>query len=219
MSPAIKYGIPMTGLSFALVIIATSRPGSSLFSWHPTLMALGFLFLIPTGILLYTPHALASPKNRTAVHWGVMFSAGICAVLGFAAIYMNKIRLGKDHFTTLHGKTGLAAVIGMMLLSVLPSMVEMSVLVFSSTESFRPHRKIAEKIRSKSFTTLAHRTMATGFYCVGLFTVFTGLNTGVFTSNFGYPEQVLAKVLVCAFGLAALAQYARVIPSYKKHPE
>ena len=42
--------------------------------------------------------------SNTKLH-GIMASAGLlCAAGGFYVIYQNKISMGKDHFTTLHGK-------------------------------------------------------------------------------------------------------------------
>mmetsp|Transcript_17039 Transcript_17039/g.39031 ORF Transcript_17039/g.39031 Transcript_17039/m.39031 type:complete len:205 (+) Transcript_17039:115-729(+) len=84
------------------------------FSWHPFLMMIGMVGLMGTA-------ALTKKKggySNTKLH-GIMASAGLLlASGGFYVIYQNKINMGKDHFTTLHGKAGLTAFAGLSLPAV-----------------------------------------------------------------------------------------------------
>lgn len=88
---------------------------SGLFSWHPTLMALGFSFLMIEAILMFSPQSslIASAPRATKVklHWILQTSAVVAAVGGFAAIYYNKNIHNKLHFQSWHGCLGLCTVI------------------------------------------------------------------------------------------------------------
>lgn len=99
---------------FSVFMTALSRPGSSLFSWHPFLMTLAFSLFMTEAILLFSPHG--SPikqlphKTKGRVHWILQSLCASCAVLGLAAISYNKYLNDKPHFTSWHGFLGLLTV-------------------------------------------------------------------------------------------------------------
>uniref|UniRef100_A0A665SXT5 ascorbate ferrireductase (transmembrane) n=1 Tax=Echeneis naucrates TaxID=173247 RepID=A0A665SXT5_ECHNA len=109
-------------IGFSLFIGLLSRPGSSLFSWHPFLMTLAFSFLMTEAILVFSPHG--SPlkrfphKVKGGVHWILQCLSVSCAVLGLAAISYNKFLNGKAHFTSWHGLLGLLTVCVVVLQSL-----------------------------------------------------------------------------------------------------
>ncbi|KAK3793187.1 hypothetical protein RRG08_009486 [Elysia crispata] len=101
----------ISAIVFPLIIIVAAVPGSSLFSWHPTLMAIGFSLLMSEGIILFSRNSSLIPTwSRPDKAWihAILMGLGMCAVsLGFLAIYYNKKLGGKPHFTTWHGLFGL----------------------------------------------------------------------------------------------------------------
>ncbi|XP_071351052.1 transmembrane reductase CYB561D2 [Trachinotus anak] len=111
---------------FSVFITFLSRPGTSLFSWHPFLMTLAFSFFMTEAILLFSPHG--SPvkrlphKTKGRVHWILQCLCVSCAVLGLAAISYNKHLNGKPHFTSWHGLLGLltVCVAGLQSLAAVP---------------------------------------------------------------------------------------------------
>ncbi|GAA6221873.1 cytochrome b561 domain-containing protein 2 [Lates japonicus] len=111
---------------FSVFIALLSRPGSSLFSWHPFFMTLAFSLFMTEAILLFSPHG--SPikrfphKTKGRVHWILQCLCLSCAVLGLAAISYNKHLNGKPHFTSWHGLLGLltVCVVGLQSLAAVP---------------------------------------------------------------------------------------------------
>ncbi|XP_064374728.1 transmembrane reductase CYB561D2 [Dromaius novaehollandiae] len=102
-------------LGFPAAVALPARPGSSLFSWHPLLMALAFSFLLTEALLVFSPESSPlrafSRKVKVRVHWALQLLALLCALLGLGIISYNKHLNGKAHFVTWHGLTGLLAVL------------------------------------------------------------------------------------------------------------
>lgn len=67
------------------------------------------------AILLFSPYSsvlhLSERKLKVKYHWVIQVLSAVCIHLGFSSIFYNKVRNGKDHFVSWHGKIGLAAVI------------------------------------------------------------------------------------------------------------
>ncbi|XP_071388234.1 transmembrane reductase CYB561D2 [Centroberyx affinis] len=111
---------------FTVLVAVLSRPGTSLFSWHPFLMTLAFFLFMTEAILLFSPHG--SPikrfphKTKGRVHWVLQCLCVCCAALGLAAITYNKHLNGKPHFTSWHGLVGLVTVcvVGVQSLAAVP---------------------------------------------------------------------------------------------------
>ncbi|KAK7916619.1 hypothetical protein WMY93_012380 [Mugilogobius chulae] len=113
-------------IAFTVFLVFLSRPGSSLFSWHPFLMSLAFSFLMTEAILLFSSHG--SPirkfahKTKGRIHWALQGLCVTCAVGGLAAIAYNKHLNDKPHFTSWHGLLGLitVCVVGLQSLAAAP---------------------------------------------------------------------------------------------------
>lgn len=113
-------------IAFTLFIVFLSRPGSSLFSWHPFLMTLAFSFFMTEAILLFSPHC--SPvrkfahKTKGRIHWMLQCLCMTCAAAGFVVIVYNKELNGKPHLTSWHGLLGLITlcVVGLQSMAAVP---------------------------------------------------------------------------------------------------
>ena len=107
---------------FALIIIGAfisiiSKPGSSLFSWHPFFMSISFFMLIPISTKILKYRTKISFQTRRKVHWITQLISITLILGGFWAIYENKNRLKKLHFATNHGLSGLITVCAMFVQS------------------------------------------------------------------------------------------------------
>ncbi|KAG6453772.1 hypothetical protein O3G_MSEX008309 [Manduca sexta] len=101
-----------------IIMFCCFKDGVTLFSFHPTLMSLGWVIIMTSAINAITPGDLATEwmpiRLRSARHWVLQVFGGIIILVGFLIILSNKIINDKPHFTTLHGKFGLAALIFML---------------------------------------------------------------------------------------------------------
>ncbi|XP_058118660.1 uncharacterized protein LOC131289733 [Anopheles ziemanni] len=85
-----------------------------LFSWHPTFMSIGYLILMSQAVLTmsgtnYFTHR-CHHRTKVFLHWLLQAVAGILITIAAVCIFLNKIRLQKSHFQTLHGIFGLVTV-------------------------------------------------------------------------------------------------------------
>ncbi|XP_031231034.1 cytochrome b561 domain-containing protein 1 isoform X1 [Mastomys coucha] len=100
----------LIALGFTIFLTVLSRPGTSLFSWHPVFMALAFCLCMAEAILLFSPeHSLfffCSRKTRIRLHWAGQTMAILCAVLGLGFIISSKIRSELSHLVSWHSWIG-----------------------------------------------------------------------------------------------------------------
>lgn len=106
-------------VAFATLVIYLAEPGSDLFSWHPTLMAVGCILLMMEAILVFSSTNSviwrASRAQKVTFHWIVMSLFAVCTTIGFVIIVYNKYLEDKYHFVTWHAKFGLGTFIYMLL--------------------------------------------------------------------------------------------------------
>ncbi|XP_019723189.1 putative transmembrane reductase CYB561D1 isoform X4 [Hippocampus comes] len=79
----------VTGVSLTIIIAVLSRPGTSLFSWHPLCMA------------------LASRKWKVRLHWFCQTLALIVAATGLGFIVASKNLSESRHLATWHSRLGI----------------------------------------------------------------------------------------------------------------
>ncbi|KAG7494816.1 cytochrome b561 domain-containing protein 2 [Solea senegalensis] len=159
---------------FTVFISILSRPGTSLFSWHPFFMTLAFSFFMTEAILVFSPHG--SPikslphKVKGRIHWVLQSLCEACAVLGLGTIVFNKHLNGKHHFTSWHGLLGLLTmcVVGLQSLAALPLMYHSLVKGWSLAKLKR-----------------YHATSGLVTYLLGCVTVLLGLCSAWFTALVG----------------------------------
>uniref|UniRef100_T1IQ30 ascorbate ferrireductase (transmembrane) n=1 Tax=Strigamia maritima TaxID=126957 RepID=T1IQ30_STRMM len=99
--------------SVACLLIYLVRPGSSLFSWHPTLMTIGAMFIFYEAIILFDlkKGLLEGTTRQTKIniHGLLQFIGTVILFTGFTSVAMHKFNLNKPHFASLHSALGAAA--------------------------------------------------------------------------------------------------------------
>ncbi|XP_041083170.1 cytochrome b561 domain-containing protein 1-like [Polyodon spathula] len=104
-------------ISLALTIFITllSRPGTSLFSWHPVCMSVGFSLCMTEGVLLFSsegsPFCFQSRKGRVRLHWVLQALVVIAGGTGLAFIVASKNVSERPHLTSWHGLLGMATLV------------------------------------------------------------------------------------------------------------
>ncbi|KAM6167896.1 putative transmembrane reductase CYB561D1 isoform 3-T3 [Erethizon dorsatum] len=100
----------LVALGFTIFLIALSRPGTSLFSWHPVFMALAFCLCMAEAILIFSPEnspfLFCSRKAWIRLHWSGQTLTILCAALGLGFIISSKIRSELPHLVSLHSWVG-----------------------------------------------------------------------------------------------------------------
>eukprot|EP00039_Didymoeca_costata_P012179 m.174520 g.174520 ORF g.174520 m.174520 type:complete len:218 (-) comp15408_c0_seq1:6584-7237(-) len=111
----------MALVSTGIVLYVSAPWNNVLFLYHPSSMAGAFLLLMPLSISLFGRAPLPSflgvksHRDKMNLHFYLHTGAVVLTVLGFMAIYFNKIRLGKEHFLTWHGFLGALATAGVLI--------------------------------------------------------------------------------------------------------
>ncbi|XP_052889035.1 uncharacterized protein LOC128297437 [Anopheles moucheti] len=107
----------INGLMFAVAGYITYHcfyKATVLFSWHPTFMSIGYLIIMSQAVLTMSGTNFFTHRchHRTKVflHWLLQAVAGVLITIASVCIFLNKVRLGKPHFQTLHGIFGLVTV-------------------------------------------------------------------------------------------------------------
>lgn len=106
-----------TSVAF-VVVIAYYLGDYSLFSWHPVCMSVGYMALMTEAVRTAVAFRTTTGEERVrqiTKHMVLNLCALALIVVGFSAIYKNKIRLGKSHFMSWHGKLGLTVFISSIL--------------------------------------------------------------------------------------------------------
>ncbi|TPP64080.1 hypothetical protein FGIG_04799 [Fasciola gigantica] len=100
-----------------LVVTVTAfvLPPRTLFDWHPLLVVVGGMLIMPWAIrALDRDMSWMTHKQRASKiqwHWILQLAGTVCIALGATAVFMNKNFYGKPHFATWHGLMGLITVV------------------------------------------------------------------------------------------------------------
>ncbi|XP_030077756.1 putative transmembrane reductase CYB561D1 [Microcaecilia unicolor] len=126
----------LLALSFTSFLMLLSRPGTSLFSWHPFFMALAFCLCLTEAILLLSPEnspfCFCSRNTKVRLHWIGQSFVILFAAAGLVFIISSKNRSEQQHFTSWHSILGaitIAATCGQALCGVFllfPKLVNIS---------------------------------------------------------------------------------------------
>ncbi|XP_043932812.1 probable transmembrane reductase CYB561D1 [Protopterus annectens] len=98
-------------IAFTVFLLVMSRPGSSLFSWHPVCMSLAFCLGMTEGILLFShessPLCLWSHKTKVRLHWILQALVLTAAITGLVLIVSNKNLTEQPHLVSWHSVLGI----------------------------------------------------------------------------------------------------------------
>ncbi|BFZ54992.1 hypothetical protein PYCC9005_002030 [Savitreella phatthalungensis] len=99
----------------ALVWFLTLRDKLILASYHPLMQSLGLVFLVQAVLILQPTHTAQQKRDGTRTHSVLHVLALSSFIAGAAIIWINKRNYGAAHYTTYHGKFGLATAIVLIL--------------------------------------------------------------------------------------------------------
>ncbi|XP_015671286.1 cytochrome b561 domain-containing protein 1 isoform X1 [Protobothrops mucrosquamatus] len=100
----------------AIFLLLLSRPGTSLFSWHPVFMSIAFCLCLTEAILIFSPEGslfFCSHKVKVQLHWIAQVLALVAATLGLVFIISSKNRSELPHFTSWHSILGLLTILAL----------------------------------------------------------------------------------------------------------
>ncbi|XP_026533685.1 cytochrome b561 domain-containing protein 1-like [Notechis scutatus] len=100
------------GMTVFLLLL--SRPGTSLFSWHPVFMSIAFCLCLTEALLIFSPEAslfFCSHKAKVQLHWIAQMLALVAATLGLVFIISSKNRSELPHFISWHSILGLVTIL------------------------------------------------------------------------------------------------------------
>ncbi|XP_014023159.2 probable transmembrane reductase CYB561D1 [Salmo salar] len=99
-------------IAFGLTVLISllSRPGTSLFSWHPVCMSSAYLLCLTEGILLFspegTPFCFKARKGKVRLHWFIQALALLAAATGMGFMVASKNVSERPHLATWHSLLG-----------------------------------------------------------------------------------------------------------------
>uniref|UniRef100_A0AAG5DKD4 ascorbate ferrireductase (transmembrane) n=1 Tax=Anopheles atroparvus TaxID=41427 RepID=A0AAG5DKD4_ANOAO len=192
----------VNGLMFAVAGYITYHcfnKAMVLFSWHPAFMSIGYLILMSQAVLTmsgtnYFTHR-CNHRTKVFLHWLLQAVAGILITIASVCIFLNKVRLQKSHFQTLHAIFGLVTVC-FTLASIAGGVA--TKYAFQLRQYMRP-------IYSK----LIHGIAGTVAYLLGVSTIGLGVYSRWFQED---NDANVRLALVIAIGVIAL--YVIVAPMF-----
>lgn len=204
--PAGRLAVSALFLFFMLYSVI---PGSHFFSWHPTLMTLGYGFFMYQAILMFTPEALfpnLKKPTRVTFHWVLQVLALTCAAAGASVAFYNKTHLGKPHFVTWHAKVGLAT-----------NLCAFGAALGGTMAKYSNKVKVVPTLTLKT----CHAAFACVTYALAACAIVLGLNsdyfTGVANKVYGTPlwkvSALIPPVLLASIVFQVVRSYA---PRYGK---
>ncbi|KAL0978074.1 hypothetical protein UPYG_G00165580 [Umbra pygmaea] len=97
-------------VGLTILISLLSRPGTSLFSWHPVCMSFAYLLCLTEGILLFssegTLFCFKSRKAKVRLHWFIQALALLAAATGVGFMVASKNLSQLSHMSTWHSLLG-----------------------------------------------------------------------------------------------------------------
>ncbi|XP_048354113.1 probable transmembrane reductase CYB561D1 [Sphaerodactylus townsendi] len=107
----------LAALGMTVLLLLLSRPGTSLFSWHPVFMSIAFCLCLTEAILIFSPNGSlfcsCSPKIKVQLHWTAQMLVLVAATLGLAFIISSKNRSELPHLVSWHSCLGLLTLLAL----------------------------------------------------------------------------------------------------------
>ncbi|KAJ8977739.1 hypothetical protein NQ317_014956 [Molorchus minor] len=99
-----------------LICYLCLRQPLDMFTWHPLLLSIGWMFLMVEGTLLISKENMVTRKlklshtKKERYHW-IFFTVGaVLIAAGFLVVYRRKDSLNKSHFQSWHAIFGLIGI-------------------------------------------------------------------------------------------------------------
>ncbi|XP_070508550.1 probable transmembrane reductase CYB561D1 [Chironomus tepperi] len=107
--------LALTGVAVFIVFKTVQDAGIILYTFHPSLMAIGYLILMAQGILGMSNRSIftesISHDRRVKLHWISQTFALILITIAQTSIFVNKNINGYPHYQTIHSICGLVTYI------------------------------------------------------------------------------------------------------------
>lgn len=98
------------GLGLTLIISLLSRPGTSLFSWHPLCMSVAYCLCLTEGVLLLSADGFfcfKSRKGKVCLHWLFQTVVLVSGAAGLGFMVASKNVSERPHLSSWHSVLGL----------------------------------------------------------------------------------------------------------------
>ncbi|XP_056157738.1 probable transmembrane reductase CYB561D1 [Lampris incognitus] len=106
-------------VGLTLLISLLSRPGTSLFSWHPVCMSFAYCLCMTEGILLFSAEGstfcFKSRKGKVRLHWFCQALVLVAAATGVSFMVASKNVSEHPHLITWHSLLGVATLAATLL--------------------------------------------------------------------------------------------------------
>ncbi|XP_068170960.1 probable transmembrane reductase CYB561D1 [Antennarius striatus] len=116
---AAVIGAQITGIGLTLVISVLSRPGTSLFSWHPVCMSFAYCLCLTEGILVVSADgSLFCCKSRNTnvrLHWFCQALVLVAAATGLSFMVASKNVSELGHLGSWHSWLGVCTLASTLL--------------------------------------------------------------------------------------------------------
>ena len=184
-------------LAFIAVMAYFTRPGSSLFSWHPFLMTIGYVGFLFQAILVFSRESSLfsnlKHKQKITLHW-ICNTLGLISILvGYAAIYYNKEEHDRPHLTSWHAYVGIATII-------------YTCIQFFAGHNLTLLNFIAKKFVNYQSLALYHATSGTFLYVLACLSISLGIYSNWFSNETPFYIWYFCFALTAMLGLIVTNQ-------------
>ncbi|XP_029429286.1 cytochrome b561 domain-containing protein 1 [Rhinatrema bivittatum] len=195
----------LVAFSFTAFLLLLSRPGTSLFSWHPVFMALAFCLCLTEAILLLSPEnspfCFCTRKTKLQLHWIGHGFVILFAAAGLIFIVSSKNRSEQQHFTSWHSILGAITILAACAQAICGVFVLFPKLV---------------KMSSVARLKLYHITCGLIIYLLATFTVLLGVASDWFHAQIKGVLWYLCLLIPLFPALIIMNQVLKVYLSKKK---
>eukprot|EP01126_Amoeba_proteus_P018448 TRINITY_DN193_c0_g4_i21.p1 TRINITY_DN193_c0_g4~~TRINITY_DN193_c0_g4_i21.p1 ORF type:complete len:293 (+),score=39.38 TRINITY_DN193_c0_g4_i21:104-880(+) len=161
----------------------------SYFTYHPILMSLSFLILIPQGVLLLvggkslvgSVGSLCTDMKRSTkvgIHFGLQLTAVLFYMLGFITIFCHKSSIGSSHLMTWHSILGVTTITFGTVFQIFGVL-----LYFSKLKVFAESRLDCKPLLVKK----VHRITSLVVFNLGIVTILLALSSTWFSKEENWP--------------------------------
>lgn len=199
----------LTGLILTTTISVISRPGTSLFSWHPVCMSVAYWLCMTEGLLLFSAEGslccCKSRKRKARVHWLCQTGGLLSALIGLAFMVASKTRSELPHLVSWHSVLGICTLVVTVLQAVCGLCILFPQLLFPKLLHPPPH---PSKVR------LYHTTCGLVVYFLATFTIVSAMFSDWFQATVrGTPWWTLFLLTL----LSALVVINQILNAHLPH--